>query len=365
MKLYDIFINHPIMIIKTILTFFIWFFLKAITFSFMFMLFIINKESNDILNKNNGFYIRAKKIEQIPEEIPILTLFYKWSFNKVFDLTYFKIKNKSKWLIIAVLKNIRIKDLILRIFLISIGLNKLFFKIIKTLWYKENIVKCIFEKTYRENDGKLIIKINNEWKVNGYNEIIKGILKKHNKIISENECENLLKKWIELNNKTNSNKILNFTGISLEGTSVKHYGTSSMSKEKENIVYLTDRSKAILKDFYGRDIVLNNIKIIKESVLLEAKRGEYKEIIIDDKHIKEQKIIDAAVESGFNQEKVDDAFIEKVENKKEVNKIMWNDLKNLGVNEECIEKEQKRIIKCLNYDISDNEIHDIIKEIHK
>ena len=45
-------------------------------FLFLIIILIINNESKKILKKENGFYLKSKPIEQIPEKIPLITMIY-------------------------------------------------------------------------------------------------------------------------------------------------------------------------------------------------------------------------------------------------------------------------------------------------
>jgi hypothetical protein len=57
---------------------------------------LLNKESNEILKKGEGFYLRPIKLNGMPEKISLLTLIYTYLYNKTFDLVYMKIKIGEK-----------------------------------------------------------------------------------------------------------------------------------------------------------------------------------------------------------------------------------------------------------------------------
>jgi hypothetical protein len=119
--------------IKILLIVIVYRFIKIIAFLYIIVLYIINKESKNILKMNNGYYIRPIKVKQIPKKMSILTLIYYKIHNKCFDLTYIRIKIGEKNFIKKILKNLKIKDIIKLILFYFSGISKLFLEIIKNI----------------------------------------------------------------------------------------------------------------------------------------------------------------------------------------------------------------------------------------
>jgi hypothetical protein len=314
----------------------------------------LNKESNEILKKEDGFYLRPIKLNGMPDKIPLLTLIYTYLYNKTFDLVYMKIKigEKNFWFKIAL--KIKKKEILIRFFYLFIGISRFMVKIIKEVWKIENLNEYIFIKNYNENDSRMVIKINGEWCTNG-SKIVKMIIKSFKKDLSEREIEDMVYKW-EIKNNEISERFINLHPIEIKGVDSTHYGTDMLAKDRK-LIYFTDFKKSVKNGEYGQECLINKINLSKETKILLPKEESCK-LILNKKIrlVKEKNIISGACDNGFNRDLVDKDLANKIEKQMSLESTIKNDLSDIGVSEPDL---IKKIIKTLDNNIDLSFITDL------
>jgi hypothetical protein len=163
-----------ILFFKSFIVLIFIYYVKFFSVFFLFVHFAAQVESEFFLKKN--YKVNINKYENYEfrpiifwesnHNLPISTILYYAYSNLVFDVTYAKIKYGRKKLFILYLKNPY--NLLRILFFWYIGFSRVVFQIIKSVVFnKENIGDFLLFKFMRISDDRLILKINNEWKVNG------------------------------------------------------------------------------------------------------------------------------------------------------------------------------------------------------
>ena len=258
-----------IKIISIGLTFFL---IKLITFLFILLFILINKESENILNCNKNdsenrignYSIKPINCYFMPDDLPIGTLLYNKYWNEVFNLTYLKIKIGRKKFWFKIFKKIDLKSILRIVFYFFTGINKIFIRITKIILNyekKEKIENFLFKKFINVRDDRLIIKIKGEWTINGRIDILLNKIKK--KLINENKISHehieYAMPWIEKIiikhdskiNQSIKDLIIQKGTFTNRITKIKHWHIFDIIKDENKIPYITDEDKAIQKKIAG------------------------------------------------------------------------------------------------------------------
>lgn len=340
--------------IKIVLISFVWKYVKLIALFWVFVLALINKESNDIIEQKTfkidgrytNFSIRPIIINTVPDTIPIGKLLYYGYYNSVFNLTYNKIIYKSKYFW---LKEMTIKKVIKSIFFWYIGISRLsLLLILKIVKYKEESITDYLLKIFGNPiDDRLIIKINNKWEVNGNEKkmwnSISSVLENR---VSTYKIEyikprifSLYHQMKEINfyNKTYAAKFVNIKN------KTPHKAFFDSSKDKEEIGYETEYKKAYINGFYNKYKLINWYDgEKKESTLLNIRIDELKQISKEKKILISKQLI-GAIDHGFG-EKISTNYTNKIKTIEEAKNEIEKALLDIGIIDE---KTTKTIIKDL------------------
>lgn len=317
------------MIIKSTISFILFLSFKTLFLLILLLFFLIIKESNYILSKEDSYWIRPKNITQIPEHMPLLTMLYVWIFNKTFDLTYFRIMNKNKYIVFEIIKNLSLRDVFIRIFLIMIGINKFFLKLLKFIWEKENFYIKIFKIVHRADDYRLIIKIDGKWELNGNRIFLKNLFKKKNPNLDEYKFNLIFDKWTE--SFKNQNEILILRGYDIKGTGKIHYGGNIYLKDNKSAFIFSDFDKSENNNDYGREVLFNKLNLFKNSKGLLLKENEFSVNFKKVKCIELWRILKGSLDFGYNEDLMMSGFNEKIKIFNELDFEIQNDLESLGV----------------------------------
>ncbi len=332
-----------------------FFFIKTIVIVFAFIIFIINKESENILNISkydnenwvNNYTIRPKKIYITPYDMPIGTLIYTIYWNKVFDLTYLKILIGRDYFWIKMLKSTPKKDILIRFMLVIMGINKLIIKIIIQILYNKDksLIDYLFEKSINRFDDRMIVRIDGQWLINGFsNELGKKIeryLKSQNKISTTNidmmmpKINIILRKYKEYFDNNISHRLTAKSIFCDKRTSIPHWLIKDITKDKNNGAYVTCSYKANKKNYYGDEIIVNEVDFNKKSTILATTYSDIK-IIGQERNISLLPIIKGSLEKGYNNKLLCDLIIDQINNYEKIIEIIEADLTYLQLDKDDI-----------------------------
>lgn len=349
-----------IKIISIGLTFFL---IKFITFLFVLLFILINKESEDILNCNKNdsedrignYSIKPINYYFVPDDLPIGTLLYNKYWNEVFNLTYLKIKIGRKNFWFKVLKKIDFKSILKIFFYFFTGINKIFIRITKIILNyekEEKIEDFLFKKLINVRDDRLIIKVKGEWNVNGRIDILLNKIKQ--KMINENKLshehieytmtwiEKIIVKHDSKINQSIKDLIIQKGTFTNKITKIKHWHTLDIIKDENKIPYITDEDKAIQKEYYGLKPILKGINLEKKSVLLELDKD--KTILSGNKiKLEAHQFIKSAYYNGYNKEIMKDKFLDQIFIYEKIRLELSEDLKMI-IYDELMAKELEKTI---------------------
>lgn len=287
---------------------------------------MVNYESNKIINKKTyftgerytNFSIKPKTMDELPENIELGTLFYCIYWNLVFDLTYIKL-NHGKWFW---LKFLNIKLIAQRLVYAYLGISRLFLKLINhalRLNKEKSIETYIFFNFIRKNDNRIILKINNEWKINNGREIFKHGVKKLlvERNLSENQIlwaveqfEICYNKMQDIKHETITKKVL---FVSKDLPKIPHSAFPSLTKNTEILAYQTSYQIAEKKSFYGKQPIINWYQgPTKESTILPFKERDTRQIS-DLKDTSILKQMQGAIKKGYDREIISDEWATSIE----------------------------------------------------
>lgn len=322
---------------------FIYTTIKLISLILLILYYLVNKESENILNKEKydtkewayNYCIRPKKLYIRPEHVPIGSMLYAIYWNKVFDLTYLKIILGRDKFWLKILKSIKFKEIFLNIFIIFSGVSRLMIKLIyETIkWKNKSLEDYLYEKSYNYLDDRLIIRINREWKVNGFIDntlkSIEIILKNKNKMSTSN-IELMLPriyKILELYKKKIDGEIISLIfkrGIFLDKrTKIVHPHILNICKNVEKIGYITDYKKSEEKGDYSLNFLFKKVILEKESKVLEVNIED----VILNKNYQENKILPlliAAQKEKYNEKLISEEVLENI-------KFFEDEIKNINL----------------------------------
>lgn len=352
--------NFYFLLLKVFLISFVILYIKIIAILYAIVLFTINLESENFLNKSfkidekiyASYFVRPLIFSNKPENFGIGTLFYYGYWNLVFDLTYLKILlgRKRFWF-----KIFSLKKFFFSVFFWYVGVSKLLFRLlIKILKINQNSIEdYLFFLFSRPNDDRLIIKINNEWQVNGktatkvFNEI-EEILRNKISYSQWNSMKiqlyKLTQKMWEISSET---QVYSAKFIEINNKK-KHTVFPESSKVEKFLGYQTEYDKACNNQFYNRKPLINKFQgPKKESTLLFANENEFKQITKEEKvnainHFK------GAIADGY-----DKTIISKnYENSINQILILENEFNNIlfenNVNDEKLHKDLFELILQIN-----------------
>jgi hypothetical protein len=341
------------MIIKIYLITIILIVIKLISLILIITLFFINKESENILKKKENYCIRPIEFYMIPEDLPISTILYYAYWNKVFDLTYFKIFVGRKNLILKILKSIKIKNIIKYFFYFYFEISRIFVKILTEIVKydnKKSIENYLFKKFSNPIDDRVIIKIGEDWLINGSIDLICYKIKcnlLNKNTMSSSNIEMIMPRIYKLTKDYYTNVSKDFGEQTLiKGlfknriTGMGHWHAEDIIKNNEFIGYITDSKKAFEKDNYGKKLILKEIQLKKDSNMLMINKEE---IELNSKKIEISSFpfIKSAVMKGYDEKEVGEWFIEEIETYKNAKEDIILNLKNEGISDyDAIEIEE-------------------------
>ena len=346
-------------------------FIKFILYAFLFIFVIANYESNKILNQksyHNGqrytnFYIRPKTLENTPDNVAIGNILFIAYWNFVFDITYSKLLYGKYYMF----KMITIKDFFIKIFFLYLGISRLMLKIILHILKinkTKNLENYLFSIFLKPIDNRIIVKINNKWKINSGLKIFLMLSKKKlvqelhfddpkiNKALEKfSEC---YKKMSEINHNTTIFKAKFIT----KNTLIPHNVYIKSSKDPDLYGYQTSYNSAFNKNFFNKKPLIHKYEgVTKESTLLPHNKNELKQISTE-KKVSFLKQIYGAVKYGYDAENLSSIYLDPINNILEIDEIINDTLKEIGINENKLEvikiSIMSEMIQSIDVDINEN-----------
>jgi len=234
---------------------------------------------------------------------------------------------------------------------------KLIYETIK--WKNKSLEDYLYEKSYNYLDDRLIIRINREWKVNGFIDntlkSIEIILKNKNKISTSN-IELMLPriyKILELYKKKIDGEVISLIfkrGIFLDKrTKIAHPHILNICKNVEKIGYITDYKKSEEKRDYSLNFLFKKVILEKESKVLEV---DIENVILN-KNYQENKILPLLIASQkekYNEKLISEEVLENIKFFEDEIKNINLYLTDLNLDEEDINEIRNKIFeKSLEY----------------
>jgi hypothetical protein len=281
------------------------------------------------------------------KDMPIGTSIYYWYWNTVFDLTYLKIMVNKKNFWIEIFKNIKISYIIKRLIFLYFDISYFLFKLIKEVFNnKENDLEMyLFSKFSNPIDDRMIIRFEEKWLINGtINEITQKTVNwlKNKKNISTSNIDFLQtriyiiaeKHHNVLVKKFDTEKKLKLSFFTNKRTKSPHWGVFDVSKNNEEMGYLTDQKKAEEKFFYGEkdNVLIEKIEWEKKTCLFNINKSEIK-FKDSEKFIKEILLIKSADVNGYNERLLKEEIVEKIDTYRDAKINLIKDLKNEQLDE--------------------------------
>lgn len=357
------------MIVKTLVIIIIINFIKAIGLLISIILWLINKESEDILKtKRENICIRPTIFIEMPETMTISSLMHNKYKNKVFDLTYMKILlGRDRFWIKMLILTIN-KNTVKNIFFIILGINRLLINflyiVLKNDWNSLKIY--IYNKTVNPVDSRIIMKINERWEINGTKEKIISFIELNlqNKISRSNfnlispliykKIEILEKKITEIDHETKT-----FRGLFVEKTTKMHHKVFiEMPKSDRYYGYETDLLKAAKNNYYGLTPLIEYKGTKKDSVLIKINSNE----MIPKTEMKKESalaIYYGGISNGYNPTEINDKHVINMKKIETIENEFIEELNNIGFDESDSKRISKQVIELI-IKSNNNTIDDII-----
>ena len=341
-----------------------FFLIKFITFLFIMIFILINKESEDILSTEKydcedrvgNYSFRPINIFSTPDELPIATMLYYKYWNEVFNLTYLKIVIGRKNFWFKILKKINFKSIIRIIFYFFTGLNKIFIDIAKLILNykkKEKIENLLFKKFINILDDRLIIKIKGEWAINGFvsetTNIVKKILINKN-TLSTSSIESKMPYIHMIVEKHNNKMMKDFFSFKMKQgffknriTNKTHEHILEINKDPKNVGYITDYEKANNNGNYDLNVMLEKVELKKTSKVLEIPKKEIY-MFKQEKFKNPFPFLESARNNYYDENSISDNLIEQISDYKEIRIDLYLDLKEIIPDESTLKEVDEVIV---------------------
>lgn len=319
----------------------------VITFTVILFLYI-NRESNKLLKKefkmNCGNYvnycIRPKTFNGIPKYIPSLKMLYYVIWNKIFNLAYMKIFVGQHNFWFKVLKSLKKIEMFKSLVYLFLGFNRFLIKIFIEIFKFDgrNIEEYLFKNFNNPWDDRIIIKINNNWEINGTTKkIIKDIEEILERKISYGNFQ-FLKPHLYLKVEMFRGKLVEidkqYLCYSGEFINIKNKTQHStfIGISKSELAYQTDFLKAIKKNNYGRTPIIKKYEgYEKTSTLLPIKESDMKPLADPELESCAKQMYGAGID-GYDHQNVSIKFQEQIKEVKELSLEWQQFLEEIGVN---------------------------------
>ena len=290
--------------------------IKLITYSYLLfnLTAIISGEYLfKVASRNNmTFSLRAINLNSLCEPLGTRRMIYILHHNITFNYIYLRVSN------FKIYKTFMNKEIIYKLFFIYFtGISWLFIKIVnKFLKIKSlDIKKIIFIETINSFSNKLLICENGKWEKNGFNRIIDkkirtyltetGISVKVQNIAIEEYYHTFEKHNKMFNNIDKTPMIFKSSKLKNEPYIGNHYTTEDLHKDIAKVALLTDEVKSIKNNYYESNLLINKIYLYKNTCIIDKCKEN---LITNDKEIwlPKKKIINNAIENGYNSEFLND-----------------------------------------------------------
>lgn len=282
-------------VLTAIFLFLIWKYLVFITTTWAFCVGLAFYESSCILKSRpvklgGGFFnsfLEPELIHPTRESYPLITLFSKLFKNFTFGIAYTRVKFRG-----SLLHLVRIRALIMTIFLSFFGLNRLFFKLVAYVLYSQeygSLQEFLIRNFYNPDDTRRLYFKDGEWHANPNWEDIYKVLKNTLNFIStvdgpsiQGSCEKTLKAMQDLKMQTYTQAYA-FTSPTPSGhhTPIVHQGYTELLENnqlKSLVGIQTAYSGALKTDGYGQPVAVTRflgVKKLSTIVVHESSNLEY------------------------------------------------------------------------------------------
>jgi len=298
---------------------------KIVVSVWLFFVVLAVFESNKILKikpllNDAGFfnsYIRPQRIHPQLNNYPLITLLYKIYCNFIFEITYTRIKYPNYWYNFFNFKNVFI-TILLSLF----GLNRIFLKIVKFLFFSKkfkNLEDFLIVYFQNANDTRIIIYYNGCWVTNPNFEIIfQNIIKKCPAASKVENLKEILEKTNNMYFNTQTYSEVQYAQTQLinnkySQTHLIYKNILNSNLAKDYVGIQTSYTAACDKGFYGKKIIIDKyLGLTKLSTLLLQNTSTLK-IISETKHIPNANILTGAVLNGYNKNLVNPSIQQQIE----------------------------------------------------
>lgn len=343
------------MVIKWLIISIAFFYIKVLSFLFFLYILLVNNESEKILKKKSyklenrytNYCFKPKTLDEVPNDLPIGTILYYIYWNNVFDLTYVKILHKKEKILNKILNKIFLKQILKSLLLVLIGLNRLLIKItINVLRYNDKKLEEYLLKNFiKSEDDRMLIKINNEWDLNGLKSLIDGILRPSLKTIGDDKKDIIIKKAIEIVNekKIQINEI-NHETLMYKATfkdiktKIPHSVYIESTKDLQKVGYETDYEKAISRGNYDCPVLINEFDGPKKITTLLSKNKEDFIMVEDPKLVSAMRQYKGALVRGYNVDLISEKYDKSIKTIGNNMIEIKTELLLIGIDDEIAEK---------------------------
>lgn len=352
------------MLMKTSVAALSFLYIKLVIACSIILFLYVNRESNKLLKKEFkmscgkyiNYCIRPKTFSRIPHYIPSLKMLYYAIWNKIFDLAYMKIFVGEENFWFRVLKSLKKIEMLKSLIYLFLGFNRFIIKIFIELFKfnNKNIEEYLFRNFNNPWDDRIIIKINNNWEINGSTQkIIKDIEGILERKISHGNFQ-FLKPHLYLKIEMFRGKLIEIDKQYLcyigEFINIKNkiQHSTFICISKSDLAYQTDFLKAIKKNDYGRTAVIRKYEgDDKKSTLFPIKESDMKPLADPELESCVKQMYGAGIH-GYDHENVSIKFQEQIKEIKGLS-LEWQEfLEEIGVSsmhsKELFEKLLNEII---------------------
>lgn len=271
------------------------------------------------------FEMRPIELISLEEPFGIRKMLFILHTNTSFNYIYLRVTKKN------IIKSLINKEFIMKIvFLWLTGIGWLFIKItgklikIRQISLKEQI----FIETCKSWSDKLLLVKEGKWFRNG---IKKEIIEEFEKMCIKKNLKGLEKKllWERIEylyydywdniKKTDLKPINLFYAENIDKNICLHNVAINFHRDDFFVGFLTDYRKAKIRDWYGKEIMINKIELRKETVIIEYPKNE----LIFKKPgmiVTKKAIIKGAIIDGFNPGLLKEEDVYQIEISKEFEK---------------------------------------------
>lgn len=327
------------------------FYIKFISFLYILIILLANYESNKIINQktyNTGlrytnYVIRPKILDEVPKDVKIGTILYTAYWNLVFDITYSKIIYGKFFFI----KTLSFKIILKKLFYIYFGISRFTIKLIIHILKmnrEQNIENYLFSIFCNTTDHRIIVKINNEWKINnGWKNFVnttKHLLIQELRYGDEKKLEQALggfkNYYIKMQQIQHTTRFYNALFVKRDLPPIPHKTYLEATKDSKHHGYQTSYESAFNNKFYNKIPLINKYEgHTKKSTLLPHEAKDLRQISQETKGSNLQQLY-GAYKNGYDENFLSIDYVNSIKDIKDIDLGIEKLLDEIGLNNENI-----------------------------